>query len=45
MAETCETQDTLVSNSGAAKGTPGRAEALPNAACALPRSLQKIEIL
>ena len=41
MDETCETQDTLVSNSGIAKGTSGRAQNLPNACCALPHSLQK----
>ena len=41
MAKTCETQDTLVSNSGIAKHTPGRAQALPNACCTLPPSLQK----
>ena len=45
MAETCETRDTLVSSSGIAKGMPGRAQALLNACCALPPSLQKIEIL
>ena len=36
MAETCETQDTLVSNSGVAKGKSGR---FPNACCALPPNL------
>ena len=36
-----ETSDTLVSNSGVAKSTPGRAQALPNACCALPPRLQK----
>ena len=40
MAETCKTQDTLVSNSGIAKGMPGRAPAIPNTCCALPPSLQ-----
>ena len=34
-------QDTLISNSDVAKGTPGKAQALPNACCALPPSLQK----
>ena len=36
MAETYEMQDILVSNSGVAKSMPGRAQALPNACCALP---------
>ena len=45
MAETYETLDTLVSNSGVAKDMPGRAQALPNACYALPSSLQNIEIL
>ena len=36
MSEACETQDTLVSNNGVAKGTSDRAQALPNACCALP---------
>ena len=36
MTETCEMRDTLVSNSGVAKGMPGR---LPNACCALPPNL------
>ena len=40
MVETCETPDALVSNSGVAKGMPGRAQAYPNACCALPPSLQ-----
>ena len=44
MAKTYERCDTLVSNSGIAKDTPGRAQALPNAFCALPPSLQKIMI-
>ena len=30
VAETCEARDTLVSNSGIAKGMPNRAQALPN---------------
>ena len=38
MAETCEIQ---VSNSGVAKGMPGRAQALPNVCCSLQPSLQK----
>ena len=33
--------DSLVSNNGVAKGMPGRAQALQNACCALPPSLQK----
>ena len=41
MAETFEMQDTLVSNSDVAKGTPGRAQSLPNACYALSPSLQK----
>ena len=41
MSETCEMQDKLVSNSGIAKGMPGRAYTLPNACCALPLYLQK----
>ena len=41
MAETCKTQDTLVSNSSVAKGMPDRAQDLPNACYALPPSLQK----
>ena len=45
MDEMCETRGTLVSNSGIAKGMPGRAQALPNACCALLPSLQKIEVL
>ena len=36
MAETCEMSDALVSNCGVAKGMPGKAQALPNACCALP---------
>ena len=40
-----EMQDTLVSNSGVAKGMPGRAQNLPNPCYALPPSLQKIKIL
>ena len=36
MAETCEMQDKLVLN-----GMPGRAQALLNACCTLPPSLQK----
>ena len=40
MAETCETQGALVSNNGITKGMPGSAQALPNACCALPPSLQ-----
>ena len=39
MVETCETRDTLASNSDVAKGTHGRAQALPNAYSALPQSL------
>ena len=31
----------MVSNSGVAKGMPGRAQALPNTCCALPPNLQK----
>ena len=34
-------RNTLVSNSGVAKGMPGRAQTLPNVCCALPPSLQK----
>ena len=34
-------RDPLVSNSGAAKGMPDKAQALPNAYCTLPPSLQK----
>ena len=45
MAETCKTHDTLVLNSGVAKHMPSRAQALPNACCDLPPSLQKIKIL
>ena len=41
IAETCETQDTLVSSSAVAKGMPGRAQVLPNAYYVLPPSLQK----
>ena len=41
IAETCEMRDTLVSNNGAAKGMPGRAQTLPNACCVVPPSLQK----
>ena len=41
MVKTYETQDTLVLNSGIAKGTPNRAQALPNTCCDLPPSLQK----
>ena len=44
MAEICETQDTLVSNSSADKGMPGMAQALPNVCFALPLRL-KIKIL
>ena len=44
MAETHETQDTLVSSSRIAKGMPDRSQALPTACCALAPSLQKIEI-
>ena len=39
MAKACEIQDTLVSNSGIAKGKPGNAQALLNTRCALPPSL------
>ena len=42
MIETCEMSDTLVSNSGIAKDTPGRAQDLSNVCYALPPSLQKI---
>ena len=42
MAETCETQDTLVSKSGVAKGMPDRAQILSNVCSALPPSLQKL---
>ena len=40
MAETCETHDALVSNSGIDKSMPGRAQALPNVCCTLPPSLR-----
>ena len=40
MVEACETRDALVSNSVLAKDMPGRAQALPNACCALPPTLQ-----
>ena len=45
MVETSETQDTLVSNSGIAKGTPDSAQTLPNVHCVLPSSLQNVMIL
>ena len=47
MAETCETRDTLVSNSDIAKGTPGRAQALPILMLAVPCHLicEKIKVL
>ena len=45
MAEAWLTRDTLVSNSGIAKGMFGRTQALQNACFALPSSSQKIKIL
>ena len=45
MVETCETQEALASNSGIAKGMPGRAQALPNSCCALPPGLQINQII
>ena len=41
MDEACETWDTLISDTGIAKGSLGRAQALSNVYCALPPSLQK----
>ena len=41
MTETCEMQDTLVSNSGVAKGMPGRVQTVPNACYTIPLNLQK----
>ena len=43
MAETCEKRYTLVSNSSIGKVTHGKAQALPNACCVLPPSLQKYQ--
>ena len=37
----CETQDTVVSNSGVAKRHAGKAQAFPNVCCLLQPSLQK----
>ena len=42
MAKTYEIQDTLVSNSGVAKGMPGNAQALPDTYCALPPTVPPI---
>ena len=41
IIEAYEMLYSLLSNSGIAKGRSGRAQALPNAYCALPPSLQK----
>ena len=38
-------QDTLALNNGKAKGMAGRAQALPNACCALATIVQNINIL
>ena len=40
MVKPCETQEALVLNSGVAKGTPSRAQAIPNSCCVLPPGLQ-----
>ena len=45
MVETCEMQEALVSNSGVAKGMPGRAQALTNSCCALPTGLKINQII